>query len=79
MEMPAVVVGITTDIIFTPPEMRRLAELLPRARYFEIESDLGHDGFLTEHAQLNRILTDPASWPGGESNQHNTQTWNKKG
>ena len=51
-----IVVGITTDIIFTPDEMRQLARMIPSARYFEIESPFGHDGFLVEHGQLNRIL-----------------------
>lgn len=50
------VVGITTDIVFTPAEMRSLAAAIPGGRYFEIESDFGHDGFLVEHQQLNRLL-----------------------
>lgn len=51
-----VVVGITTDIIFTPSEMRELASMIPNARFHEIDSPFGHDGFLVEHAQLNKIL-----------------------
>lgn len=54
---PAIVVGITTDMIFTVPEMRELAAMLPAARYAEIDSAFGHDGFLVEHRQLNAILT----------------------
>ena len=46
VKCPALVVGITTDIIFTVPEMKRLADLLPNARYREIASPFGHDGFL---------------------------------
>lgn len=56
LRMPVAVVGITTDIIFTVPEMRQLASLISGASYHEIESPLGHDGFLTEHRQLNSIL-----------------------
>ena len=51
-----IVIGITTDLIFPPTEMRALAEALPRAEYVEIDSDMGHDGFLVENAQLNSIL-----------------------
>ena len=51
-----IVIGITTDIIFPPEEMRALAQALPRARYAEIYSDMGHDGFLVENKQLNDIL-----------------------
>lgn len=50
------VIGITTDIIFTPEEMRELAAMIPNAEYFEIESAFGHDGFLVEHRKLNEIL-----------------------
>lgn len=57
LTMPVTVVGITTDICFTPAEMRRLASMLPQATYHEISSPLGHDGFLVEHRQLNDILT----------------------
>lgn len=54
--MPTQVIGITTDMIFPPDEMRELADSLPHARYDEIDSELGHDGFLTEHQSLNEIL-----------------------
>lgn len=59
LDMPALVVGISTDIVFTPPEMQALAEMLPNAEYREIESAFGHDGFLVEHDQLNAILANP--------------------
>lgn len=58
LAMPATVIGISTDIIFTPAEMRSLADRLPDAEYFEIESEFGHDGFLVEHEKLNEILID---------------------
>lgn len=51
-----VVVGITTDIIFTPSEMRELHGMIPGSSYHEIASPFGHDGFLVEHEQLNDIL-----------------------
>ena len=51
-----IVVGLTTDIIFTPAEMRALAAKIPGAVYREISSPFGHDGFLVEHEQLNRLL-----------------------
>lgn len=56
IEAETVVVGITTDIIFTPEEMRLLTERIPHSRYYEISSPFGHDGFLVEHEQLNEIL-----------------------
>ncbi len=50
------VVGITTDLIFTPEEMRHLSSQIPGSSYHEIASAFGHDGFLVEHEQLNAIL-----------------------
>ncbi len=56
LTMPSILIGLTTDIVFTPAEMRALAASLPNCEYREIASPLGHDGFLTEHRQLNNIL-----------------------
>ncbi len=56
LTMPAIMIGLTTDIVFTPAETRSLASRLPNCVYKEISSPLGHDGFLTEHRQLNDIL-----------------------
>lgn len=53
---PTIVVGVTTDIIFTPEEMRALAAMIPAAEYHEIQSPFGHDGFLVETDQLNDIM-----------------------
>ncbi len=51
-----IVVGITTDILFPPCELKLFCEEIPNARYEEIESPFGHDGFLVEHEQFNRML-----------------------
>ncbi len=56
IEAQTLLVGITSDIVFTPAEMRELQGLIPGSRYEEIDSPFGHDGFLVEHEQLNRIL-----------------------
>ncbi len=52
----ALVVGITSDILFTTAEARVLAELIPDAQLATIESNFGHDGFLVEHEKLNRLI-----------------------
>lgn len=39
------VVGITTDLIFTPGEMRELHAMIPGSRYHEIDSPFGHEAF----------------------------------
>lgn len=53
---PTLVVGITTDIIFTPAEMRLLASRIPGARYAQIDSPFGHDGFLVEYQALDKLV-----------------------
>lgn len=53
---PTLVVGITTDIIFTPAEMRLLASRIPGARYAQIDSPFGHDGFLVEYEALDKLV-----------------------
>lgn len=42
------VIGISSDILFPVAEQRELAELIPEAKYLELDSDYGHDGFLIE-------------------------------
>lgn len=56
LDMPTLVVGITTDLIFPPDDMKALAASLPNAVYREISSPFGHDGFLVEHEALNNII-----------------------
>ena len=56
IQCPTIVIGLTTDIIFTPGEMRSLARRIPGAEYHAISSPFGHDGFLVEHGQLNELL-----------------------
>lgn len=50
------VVGITTDIVFPPDEVKLLAASIPAAEYDQIESRFGHDGFLVEHEALNAVF-----------------------
>jgi homoserine O-acetyltransferase/O-succinyltransferase len=52
----AVVIGIGSDILFPPNEQRLLAQYIPNATYHEIDSDLGHDGFLIEVGKITEIL-----------------------
>ena len=51
-----VTVGITTDMIFPPEDIREMNAMIAGSRYYEIASPFGHDGFLVEHRQLNDIL-----------------------
>lgn len=50
------VVGIRSDILFPPTEQQFLARHIPDARYEEIDSLYGHDGFLIESKPLTMII-----------------------
>jgi homoserine O-acetyltransferase len=50
------IIGITSDILFTVEEQKYLAKNIKNAEYREIDSIFGHDGFLIEHQQLTEIV-----------------------
>lgn len=50
------VIGISSDILFPPHEQAFVAEHIPGAELKIIESRYGHDGFLTESAQISLLL-----------------------
>ena len=54
----SLVVAITSDILFPPSDHQILIDNIPDVEYHLIDSDFGHDGFLVEHEQLNRIILD---------------------
>ena len=54
----SLVVAITSDILFPPSDHTEMVENIPSVEYHLIDSDFGHDGFLVEHEQLNRIILD---------------------
>ena len=56
VNIPALCVGIDSDILYPVHEQKKLASLLPRARYREIISPYGHDAFLIEFEQLGKFV-----------------------
>ncbi len=51
-----VVIAITSDGLFPPCESSEWAKHIPHAKYYEIESRFGHDGFLLETEQITQII-----------------------
>ena len=53
----ALVVAITSDILFPPADHTVMVENIPSVEYRLIDSPFGHDGFLVEGEQLDGIIT----------------------
>ncbi len=60
INVPALVMGIDSDVLYPETEAKALVEHLPNARYATLSSPHGHDAFLIEYpqvaAQLRRFL-----------------------
>ncbi|MDF1696418.1 MAG: homoserine O-acetyltransferase [Saprospiraceae bacterium] len=52
------VIGIDSDVLFPVQEQKDIALHIPNSKYYEISSDLGHDGFLTESQKVSKIIFD---------------------
>jgi homoserine O-acetyltransferase len=50
------VISISSDVLFPPSEQQLLAHHIPGAKYVEMDSGYGHDGFLIESAQITHFL-----------------------
>jgi len=48
IKQPVLVGSVSSDALYVPAEQRTLADSLPHAELFEIESSHGHDGFLID-------------------------------
>jgi len=58
ISQPALVVSVSSDTLYPPPEQALLAQCLPAARYVTLQSAHGHDGFLIETAALGDLIAD---------------------
>ena len=51
-----ILIGIDSDRLFPTTEQKHIASCIPGAKYYEITSEFGHDGFLLENDQLTEII-----------------------
>jgi len=58
VNIPALVLGIDSDVLYPLHEQEELASLFPNGELKVIESDAGHDGFLLEQVQVANYISD---------------------
>ncbi len=71
------VIGVRSDILFPTSEQKVIADNILDSSYHEIESNLGHDGFLTEAKQIGSIISESLKLKSEsvlKSNYHQTQS-----
>lgn len=56
INVPTLVIGIKSDILFPPHEQKLLAKHIKNSEYIEINSFYGHDGFLIETKQITKHI-----------------------
>jgi len=56
LQQRALVIGISSDILCPAAEQQFICRHMPRARYVEINSAYGHDGFLIESEKISAHL-----------------------
>lgn len=56
INIPVQVISITSDRLYPPSEQKELARHLSHGFYGEIDSEYGHDAFLIEFEQINKII-----------------------
>ncbi len=65
IHQPALIVGISSDLLCPVPEQQKLAAYLPHNELHIIDSFYGHDGFLTESEAIGHIVK---KWNGENIN-----------
>lgn len=66
-DVPMLVLGITSDLLYPPPALEALAGALPDARLDWLDGPEGHDAFLIRQAEVDRSVREFRAARGCES------------
>lgn len=58
VDIPALVMGIDSDVLYPLSEQKEMAQQLPKGELKIIKSADGHDGFLLEQEQVAMYITE---------------------
>ncbi|WP_246202489.1 homoserine O-acetyltransferase MetX [Virgibacillus doumboii] len=58
LNKPTLLLSYDKDLIYEPKQIKTLADMLPDSTYHHIETNFGHDGFLTEFEKWGHIVND---------------------
>lgn len=72
ISQPTLVIGISSDGLFTFAEQERLAACIPNAQLKKIMSPEGHDAFLLEFSEINELIVE-------FMRTHNAEIMNQEG
>lgn len=56
LDIPVLVIGISSDVLYPVSEQKELASLLKNSRYAELVSENGHDAFLIEFEAIQTLI-----------------------
>lgn len=56
IKQKALIIGISSDILYPPSEQKSIQKMIPNSIYREINSIHGHDAFLIEFEQLTKFI-----------------------